>query len=408
MEAFGYILWEKQKFFAGKYAADGETQILYLSVIPIIQMSPHRAGEWIRASRHTRGTGKNHKAMATMKLFRLPETSRRWWLKVGCFVLLASSFTCAHALERPLTDADIARYLPRLREEASAFTTSSRKVLEWSAYVESAAAEHEALMEDLVSGKTDVLAWMRAQTEHALVPAKAVYNTQCSRAITAAGAATTAVFTFGKESPYRDLLRRAASGDEAALQEFHTRRGEEETGKRSPASQAIRDLVAGIVSFYRDHGFVEVKGKHPVTVTFLTSPDPRMSVVVWEVNPYLGLLPRITYPECSALPTGPLVELEYMKPVYDFEIVASATAEEKPDPEYERVKEALILAQMDAADPSSLEIEIPPDAPPEAKKELRAMAALFTVRKANVAVFKRHEAALAPILEALLGETTEY
>lgn len=341
-----------------------------------------------------------------MRLFHLSVTSRKRWFKVGCFALFASSLACVHAAERPLTDADVTRYLPRLREEASAFTSGRREALETFADLESAVAEHEALKADFESGKTDVLAWMRAQTEYAMVPAKAVYNAKCSRALTAVGGPVTAILTFGKESPYRDLLRRAASGDEAALQEFYTRRGEEETGKRSPASKEIQNFVLGVVSFYRGRGFVEVKGVHPVTVTFLESPDPRLSVIVWEVNPYLGLLPGQTYSECSALPTGPLVELEYVsKAPLEFE--ESAAAEEKPDPEYERVKEALILAKMDTADPSQLEVEIPPDAPPEAKKELREYASLFAVRKANLAVYKRHEAALAPILEALLGETSE-
>jgi hypothetical protein len=343
-----------------------------------------------------------------MRLFHLSVTSRRRWFKVGCFALFASSLACVHAAERPLTDADVTRYLPRLREEASAFTKEVREARETSAAIDSAIAERMALYDDMVSGKTDIAAWMRAQTEYAMVPAKAVYKPECSRWVTAQGAVPSAVFTFGKESTYRDLMRRAASGDEAARDEVSRRRGEEEMGKRSAAGKAMLDFVAGIVSFYRDHGFVEY---HPewqtINDTLFMSPDERVSVWICEWNPYCGLLPYEVPPVCSSLPTGPILELNYIRETpSEFEVLQSAAAEEKPDPEYERVKEALILAKMDAADPSQLEVEIPPDAPPEAKKELREYASLFAVRKANLAVYKRHEAALAPILEALLGETS--
>ncbi len=78
-----------------------------------------------------------------------------------------------------------------------------------------------------------MLAWLRAQSEYVLIPDGAVYSPECSRAVTGEGAAPTAAFTFGKESPYRDLLRRAASGDEAARDEFNNRRADEEARERT-------------------------------------------------------------------------------------------------------------------------------------------------------------------------------
>jgi hypothetical protein len=68
---------------------------------------------------------------------------------------------------------------------------------------------------------------------------------------------------------------------------------------------------------------------------------------------YAGVIPRNILSSCAALPTGPM-------------------------------------------------IEIPSDAPPEVKAELAAIQAEYKVRLTNVAVYKRHEAVLAPILQVFL------
>ncbi len=244
-----------------------------------------------------------------MKSFRLSGAFRRRSIIIGCFALVASAFASAHALERPLTDADIARHLPRLRAEAAAFTKTARETREASAAVISTVEEIEKLRADLVEGRKDILEWLRAQSNQVLIPGGAAYSAECSRAVTGEASVPTAVFTFGKESPYCDLLRRAASGNAAAVDEFNTRRGEEEIGKRSAAAQTMHDFVAGTIAFYRDRGFVIIEGNHPIIVTFLGSPDGRLSVAIWEANAYCGLLPRDTPPACSALPTGPIVEI---------------------------------------------------------------------------------------------------
>lgn len=344
-----------------------------------------------------------------MKILRFSKSSRAWWLKVGCFALVASAFATAHALERPLTEADITRHLPRLRAEAAAFTKTVSEGLKVTAAIQSYTEAGQKFWGDIDSGKTDVLAWMRAHADHVLVPTGAVYGADCSRVESGNLGKPTAVFTFGKESPYRDLLRRAASGDDAARAEFQTRRGEEETGKRSAAAQATHDFIAGILSFYRDLGFTAAEGDRPITATFLQAPDGCVSAAIWEVNPFAGQLPLPTPSECSSLPTGPLVEITFEGETVatPAAIAGAPAAEEKPaagenpDPEYERVKDALFLAQVDAADPSALEFEIPSDAPPELKANLAALAAEFAVRKSNLIIYKLHEAELAPLLEAL-------
>jgi hypothetical protein len=355
------------------------------------------------------GAGDNNEEMVAMKLLDLSKASRMRWLAAGCFALVAMSFATAHAIERPLTDADVKRCLPRLRAEAAAFTKTVSEAREGSAAMISAIEERAKFQADLLEGKKDVLEWLRAQSEYVLIPDGAVYSAECSRAITGERGGPTAVFTFKKESPYRDLLRRAALGHEAARDEFNNLRGGEETGERSAAAQAMHDFVAGTLSFYRDRGFVEIEANRPITVTFLGSPDGRVSVTIWEANAYCGLLPLPNPHACSALPTGPLVEISLaIESGADTtgaaanDTLAADTAKEKPDPEYERVKEALLLARMDADNPSALEFDIPPDAPPEVKAELSTIAAEFAVRRANILMYKRHEAELAPILDALL------
>jgi len=352
-----------------------------------------------------------------MKSFRIFGAFRRRSVIIGCFALVAMSFATAHAIERPLTDADVARYLPRLRAEAAAFTKTVSEAREGSAAIISTVEKREKLLADMASGKTDIAAWMRSQTDYALVPAGAVYCDKCSQALVYESGA--AVFTFEKESPYRELLRRTATGDEAAHDEFNIRRGEEEVKGRTATQQAMNDFVAGIAAFYFDHGFVEGKGPNndPIFVRSLYAPDERVSVAIWEANPYCGLLPGNIIPPCAALPTGPFIEIKFEgemvalpaalagKESTGVSVAGSAgapAAEETADPDYERVRNALLLARMDADNPSALEFDIPPDAPPEAKAEIAKIAAEFAPRKANVLVYKRHEAELAPILDALL------
>lgn len=339
-----------------------------------------------------------------MKNFYLSKLFRRGSMAIACFVLFAPTFAFVslRAAERPITDAEVERYLPRLRAEAAAYESAIQKGMEASAAIESKVAEDEKFYADIESGKVDVLAWIRQHTEYALIPPGAVYSALCSRTITGDSAVPTAVFTLGKESPYRDLLHRATAGDAEALAEYQRLRGEEEIGRRNAAAQAIHDLVEKTISFYKDHEFVETEGTdRPVIVTWLVPPDPSVLVSIWDVNPYAGVLPRNILTTCAALATGPVVEIQYKGEPRE-EAPNVAEAEEVPDPEYERVKEALIMARIDAADTSAITIEIPPDAPPAVKAELAAVQAEYAVRLANVAVYRRHEAVLAPILEKFL------
>jgi hypothetical protein len=339
-----------------------------------------------------------------MKDFYLSKIFRLGSIAIGCFVLfiLTFAFASMRTTERPITDADVERYLPRLRADADAMESAIQKSMEVSAAIESKVARDEEFFADIESGKTDVLEWIRQQTEYALIPPGAVYSAECSRTVTGDSAVPTAIFTLGKESPYRDLLRRATAGDSEALAKYQRLRGEEEIGERNPAAQANNDLVAKTVSFYKDHEFVEPESMdRPGIVTWLVPPDPSVLVSVWDVNPYAGVLPRNILPTCSALPTGPTIEIE-IRTVPEEEAPIAAEAEGLSDPEYERVKVALIMARIDAADTSALTIEIPPDAPPAVKAELAAMQAEYAVRLANVAVYRRHEAVLAPILEKFL------
>jgi hypothetical protein len=370
-----------------------------------------------------------------MKGFRLAGERRRLRVAAGLVAVFVSLFALApaHADEQPLTDADIERHLPRLKAEAAAFTRQVREGRETAAAVGSALEEREKLLADMSSGKTNILEWMRSHAEPVPVSAGAVYSAECSRAVTAETRTPAAVFTFGKESPYRDLLRRAAAGDDAARDAFHARRGEEEMGERSAAGRETRAFVDGIVTSYHDHGFLDSEGPViSILTTVLLSPDRSVTALVSEANPYCGLLPRGVPPACSALPTGPVVELQFQGDVLlpPSQLKSSQKADVqtdtgsgaagqgtgpavepgggwKADPDYERVKEALILARTDAANPSAFEFEIPPDAPAEVRAEMASTAAEFAVRKANAAVYQRHQAVLEPILRAFLQLSEE-
>jgi hypothetical protein len=348
--------------------------------------------------------------MITMRLLPLSKILRRRWLEVGCLALPAAFLAVASAetTERPITDVDVERYLPRLRAEASALAKDVREARELFAAVDSAITDRMQLYNEMSSGKVDVLAWIRGQTGYALVPTEAIYNADCAREITADWMVPTAIFTFGKESAHRDLLRRATAGDTAALNEFYRRRGSEEIEGRSDEAQALYDLAAKTVSFYLDRGFTEVVDPlgHSVLCTPLASPDRTLFVDVWEVNPYAGVLPRNILHACAELPTGPMIEMTYGgepgEEQADAAAQGAAAPAETPNPEYDRVKEALLLAHLDAANPSAIDIEIPPDAPPEVKAKMAEIRAEFAVRRDNLAVYIRHEAELAPVLETLL------
>ena len=132
------------------------------------------------------------------------------------------------------------------------------------------------------------------------------------------------------------------------------------------------------------------------------------------MNAFSGLRPRSPIPVCAARPTGPLLEIRFQGESSE---ATDASAREhtesggweegKADPDYEAVKEALLLARTDARNPSQIEVPIPLDAPPEVKAGLGSVAAQFEVRKANLMVYKRHEAEIAPILKAFLQTSEE-
>lgn len=335
--------------------------------------------------------------------------SRVRQMVLGCAVLLAASpmILPARAADRPLTDADVERWLPRLRAEAAAFTKQVSEVRETLATMVSAVAGTEALLADMASGKTNISTWLRERTDEALIPPGAIFSEQCSRALTEQARSPTAVYTFGKESPYHELLRRAASGDHAARDEFDRRRGGEGMGERSAAQSEIRDFVVGIESLYREHGFVDSEGPPiSILITILLSPTRSVVASISEVNYYCGLLPRDVPRACSTLPTGPLVEIVFSGDLLQLpargDSGTTAADDEELDPDYERVRNALLLARADAADSAAIEFVVPPDAPAEAKASLNELAAEFATRRANMRLYRKYEAVLAPLLDALL------
>jgi hypothetical protein len=337
-------------------------------------------------------------------------TWRRTGLTLAAPIMTLLAVAPALTAERPLTDADIIRWLPQLRAEAEAFRKAAHAAGEASATVKSRAAQAAELQADISAGRKDALEWIRAHATTLPIPAEAIYSAECSRAMTAEGGAPTAAFTFNRESPYRDLLKRAAAGDETARDEFQRRCGEEERGERSAVSKAARDFARSIAAFYRDRGFVDSEGPTvSILTTILISPDRSLTVRISEANIYCGLLPRGLPPACSSLPTGPLLEIQDSgEPAVDNAPVAvgpaslGAATEAEADPEYEAVKEALFLARSDAANPTALDCEIPSDAPAEVKQELAVIAAGYSLRKANLLAYRRHESTLAPLLDAFL------
>jgi hypothetical protein len=371
--------------------------------------------------------------LAMKKLLSLSSFARMRRAAAGRIALLAFPLAAcrlgaapALAAERPLTDADVALWLPRLRAEAAAFADTAQKEREAIAETGAALEARETLLADMASGKVDILAWLRASVPQVFIPADAVYCAECSQTITGEMRRPAAVFTFRKESQHRDLLRRAASGDASAADEFHKRRGEEEQGAQSAEGKKASDFAAELASQYRSRGYTDSEGiPISILITSLNSPDGNLFVMVSEVNYYCGLLPRPVPPPCSALPTGPIVEISFegdmLHPALPRDAgggaadgasgaaagAGSSGAEAEPDPEYERVRNALFLARADAEYPSAIEVEIPPDAPAEVKAELAKISAEYAVRRSNVLVYKKHEAVLAPLLEALMQLSNE-
>lgn len=342
------------------------------------------------------------------KLVRSRTCSRVRPRVLGCAVLAVAALVSlpVRAADRPLTDADVERWLPRLRAEAAALTKQMSEARETLAELVSAVERRKVLLADMASGKTNIATWLRAKTDEALIPPGAIFSEQCSRELTEQAGAPTAVYTFGKESPHRDLLRRAASGDAAARDEFYRRRGAEGFESRSATGSEIHDFVVGMKSLYREHGFVDSGGPTvSIIVTILLSPTRSISATISEANYYCGLLPRDVPRACSSLPTGPLVEIVFsgdlLLPPARSESGTTAADDEVLDPEYERVRSALLLARADAADSAAIEFVVPPDAPAEVKARLNELAAEFATRRANVRLYRKHEAVLAPLLDVV-------
>jgi hypothetical protein len=292
--------------------------------------------------------------------------------------------TAARAEERRLTDADVRKALPVLRAEKAALAGAQ------------AAFDREAAPPTSFSG--DPLDRLRKRARVAL-PEGAVHQARCSRAASAAGGPV-ALFTFGRSidcyhRAWRDAFR-SDRNPEADMTEACRAEGD-----------ATMRFLDGVQAALVGKGFAaEEEGP---AFRRLSSADGTLRAVLRPHNVYdranrpddhplvLGIEGKnareSALAACSAVESGPLLEIRAAggAPVAGGDAVADALRQAGLDaPAWEALKEALILARLDV-ERGVLAAE------EAAGGELRAPE----VRRANADVYRRHAAALAPLLDAL-------
>lgn len=326
----------------------------------------------------------------------------------------------AAAQEHRLTDADVARILPVLRWEVEQARRAPGAVAELVAKNDELERRRESLRT-----APDPLQWMRRQSSRAQAPPGARYLPECSRTFQQEGTPK-AVFTFGM--PLSQTKMAALNGEGGALigaaeqsagtlpgaLSLNARQVDGAVADMVRLQQAAAGRVGGIVepepatrrrmeevrTFYRAQGWGELQSPsthNPYWSLEIADPaSPGLIVVftIWEVDWWnVGGEGR---PGCPTRTAGPGLAMELRNDL-QLEPAASIFAvlpDGMSEGEYHELQSALVLARFAVRHPELFTVPTPPD--PEQK-------AAEAVRRHNIAVFRRHQAVLEPLLATLEG-----
>jgi hypothetical protein len=314
----------------------------------------------------------------------------------------AVAIVMAQAPEAPLIDADITRALPALRLDAAAHKRAADDAARREAQGQVADEARAAAVTEILSAKTDPLAWFKGKLRDFPVPSTAMYRPDCSRAVTGQDRTPTAVFTFGVEAPrtWKQILQ---ATDQTA--------GAAERPRPSSGRVSAESLAQQTRSFYSSRKFRYRGEPAPFQWAFVAR-DEAIAVSVNGGNAYAAL------EGCRTLVFGPQVAIRAEETLFTGEQTTprDTSSENRElrealksaglgDAEYEALKRKLLGAREDARNPSGLAVDTTRrPASPEQQAAEREVQALIAARKQNVEVYRRHQATLEPLLAAIAGQ----
>ncbi len=291
---------------------------------------------------------------------------------------------------KPVSEAQVVKLIPVLRTLA-AQVRQSRLPVGTERRLDEARAARIALLEDIKSRKVDPREWIEAHSVQAVLPPLAEYSSIVSRLATELSLRPCAVFGFGIEAS--EIGQAKLRGDRE-----EERRLVERGIDRSDAQLRVDAVIAGVRRFYLDRRFSGFDRESPFAWSVI-SPDSLFTVTLMEANPYHAW-------GSTGLPSGPVLEITWNEDSDDL----PETGESLPsllkrlgmgDREFLDLLTALVVARHDAHNPSRLSIET--NYQPESEEDRQVFeefSTLVKVRTENVALYRRYNRMLDPLLDA--------
>ena len=312
-----------------------------------------------------------------------------------------------------LTDADVQRLIPVMKAQAAEMQAGLKEAEQQHEQMQTMFKEMEQCITDLEAGKLDPLAYLKQRSKYVTAPPSAVYKPKLSRLVSLnLYGIPTAIFSYGIES---ETARNLASGGEVTFEQF-LKFGDIYKG---PAGKKIKAAEEEFMSFYTSKGFTKLQGNITYPGYNCTSPDGSAWAEFVFFNTYTGA--EYVAENVETIPSGPILEIhlsefwspgEKPQPMEKTESPVPTGKEQAlrkagmSEEKYGEYVGALGMARNDAADPSridtasiGLDYEGPMD--PEMKKTLEEMKTFYEIRRQNSLVYKRHAAALDPLLTAM-------
>lgn len=316
-----------------------------------------------------------------------------------------------------LRDEDVAWLLPLLDAEAAdagrrgvMLATAGADQSRGGGVIERIHERGRAQVGRMRGGELDPLTVLKERVDprYVVAPPGARYDAACSIALTEGrilldGDAVEVAFTMGADAP-AGVLGQAVQGGAAPGTQSRV-----EAAFRTDADLASQPAVERALSWYRSNGFTTVGLPGTTDHSFAPRADQEaVAVTVWKANilhaPYL---PHITDPACSRLPSGPVIVISQpsrgIGRQLDDAMQASVAGQAERLPaalrqarltpeEWTAVLQAVAMARVDAeneADNPGFLAVMYGERPDELAR-----------REAAAAWFRRHQAQLAPRLDA--------
>jgi len=338
---------------------------------------------------------------------------------------IVNNFTIAQNMVAKLSDEEIVVVIPLLKTEMAGYEN----------VVNAMSNEQDRryqLFLDIKSGKTDPLDWLKQNSKHIIVPQGAIYEPDCSRAVSIKGweynqdpesvlkpsAVPTAIFSFGKEFPAINKQLLGENISHESYQKFLYN----SVNQNDPSYKKIHEILEETRLFYVKNGLSASYGLSGGRVVSFYHPDEEglISGIVCDIDETLF---DPSYPEliteCRSDLMGPCIEI---KAEYELlnKIFNTAESTDQVDENiknglkkvniteerYALIKISLLQARMDSEYPDAIEvpsIDFTPttDEERETAKIIEIIKEDALARKSNILIYNKYKSELDPICDDL-------